>query len=97
MDARLALAESARSRLRPIMMSVITTVFGMLPLALGGGAGAELYQGLGAVIVGGLLVSTLFTLFLVPVLISLGQDAKLGRFGARASQPSELAPVAEGV
>ena len=52
-------------------MSVVTTVFGMLPLAWGGGSGAELYQGLGAVIVGGLVVSTLFTLFLVPVLLSL--------------------------
>lgn len=79
MGSRRALAESARSRLRPISMSVITTVFGMLPLAMGGGAGAELYQGLGAVIVGGLAVSTLFTLFLVPVLLSLGQDWGVGR------------------
>ena len=73
-ERRRALADSASSRLRPILMSVITTVFGMLPLALGGGAGAELYQGLGAVIVGGLLVSTVFTLFLVPVLSSIGHD-----------------------
>lgn len=71
---RLALAEAARSRLRPILMSVITTVCGMIPLALGGGAGAELYQGLGAIIVGGLACSTVFTLFLVPILISLGHD-----------------------
>jgi HAE1 family hydrophobic/amphiphilic exporter-1 len=71
---RLALVESARSRLRPILMSVVTTVAGMLPLALGGGAGAELYQGLGAIIVGGLLVSTVFTLFLVPILLSIGHD-----------------------
>lgn len=74
LDARRALAESARTRLRPILMSVITTVSAMIPLALGGGAGAELYQGLGAVIVGGLLVSTLFTLVLVPVLLSIGYD-----------------------
>ena len=71
---REALEASVNSRLRPILMSVITTVMGMLPLALGGGAGAELYQGLGAIIVGGLLVSTLFTLFLVPLLLSLGHD-----------------------
>lgn len=81
MDHRSALAESARTRLRPILMSVITTVFGMLPLAWGGGAGAELYQGLGAVIVGGLLVSTLFTLFIVPILIAIGHD--LGMVGRR--------------
>mgnify|MGYP000219588588 CR=1 FL=1 len=74
MEARPALAESAKSRLRPILMSVITTVMGMLPLALGGGAGAELYQGLGAILVGGLLVSTVFTLFLVPVMLSFGHD-----------------------
>ena len=46
----------------------------MLPLALGTGAGSELYSGLGAAIVGGLLVSTLFTLILVPVLFSLFND-----------------------
>ena len=44
--------------------------------AAGGGAGSELYQGLGAIMVGGLAVSTLFTLFLVPVLMALGYDAK---------------------
>lgn len=74
LPARRALTVSARSRLRPIAMTIITTVSAMLPLALGGGAGAELYQGLGAIIVGGLLVSTLFTLFLVPALLSLGHD-----------------------
>ena len=74
MERRRALAESASSRLRPILMTVITTVVGMLPLAVGGGAGAELYQGLGAVIVGGLTVSTIFTLLLTPVLESIGYD-----------------------
>ncbi len=91
-ERRRALAESAKSRLRPILMSVTTTVVGMTPLALGGGAGAELYQGLGVVIVGGLLCSTLFTLFLVPVLISLGYDASdwaLARRGAPASRDGD--------
>ena len=92
MSARLALGASARSRLRPISMSVITTVFGMLPLAIGGGAGAELYQGLGAVIVGGLVVSTLFTLFLVPVLLSLGHDLAEG-WAARHASSSHSRPV----
>ncbi len=92
MDPRRALAESARSRLRPILMTVTTTVMGMLPLAVMGGAGAELYQGLGAVIVGGLTFSTLFSLFFVPVLISLGHDASAAvasrRTGARAVLPA---------
>ena len=74
MERRSALAESARTRLRPILMSVTTSVFAMLPLAIGQGAGAELYQGLAAVVVGGLVVSTVFTLFLVPALVSLGWD-----------------------
>ncbi len=73
-ERRAALAEAARSRLRPILMSVVTTVFGMLPLAIGRGAGAELYQGLAAVVVGGLVMSTVFTLFFVPALVSLGWD-----------------------
>jgi HAE1 family hydrophobic/amphiphilic exporter-1 len=76
-----ALREAARSRLRPICMSVGTSVLAMLPLALGRGAGTELYRGLGAVMIGGLVVSTIFTLFLVPALFSLAQDiqAVLGR------------------
>jgi HAE1 family hydrophobic/amphiphilic exporter-1 len=76
MNARAALAEAARSRLRPILMTVITTVAGMLPLAVGGGAGAELYQGLAAIITGGLVLSTLFTLLLTPILVSIGHDLR---------------------
>ena len=98
MNPRSALGASARSRLRPISMSVITTVFGMLPLAVGGGAGAELYQGLGAVIVGGLVVSTLFTLFLVPVLLSLGHDLAEGWVARRApASPFPPGPVDRGL
>jgi len=74
MERRKALAESARTRLRPIAMTVITTVCGLLPLALGSGAGSELYQGLGIVMLGGLVASTLFTLVLVPALVTLGWD-----------------------
>ena len=75
-ERRRALAEAARTRVRPILMSVTTSVCGMLPLALGTGSGSELYQGLAAVVVGGLLVSTIFTLFLVPALLSLGWDVQ---------------------
>lgn len=62
-----------RRRLRPILMSTLTTIFGMLPLVLMPGAGTELYRGLGAVIVGGMAVSTLFTLILLPSLLRLGE------------------------
>ena len=56
-------------------MSSITTVFAMFPLVLFPGAGSEFYRGLGSVVVGGLLVSTIFTIFLIPALLSLTLDA----------------------
>ena len=64
-----AVINSVRTRIRPILMSTATTVFGMLPLVIFAGAGAELYRGLGAVIVGGMIFSTLFTLLLIPSLL----------------------------
>lgn len=76
MAEREAIRESTRTRIRPIFMSVATSVFGMLPLVLFPGAGSELYRGLGSVVVGGLVVSTIFTLFLVPSLFSLVMDAR---------------------
>jgi len=66
-----AIAESVRTRIRPIMMTTMTTVGGGLPLVLAPGAGSEMYRGLGAVVVGGLIVSTIFTLLLVPLVLSL--------------------------
>ncbi len=74
MPHREAIRESVRSRIRPIYMSAVTSVFGMLPLILFAGAGSEFYRGLGSVVVGGLLVSTFFTIFLVPALFSLVMD-----------------------
>jgi HAE1 family hydrophobic/amphiphilic exporter-1 len=56
-------------------MSTATSVFGMLPLVLSPGAGSEIYRGLGSVVIGGLLVSTVFTLFLIPALFSLVLEA----------------------
>ena len=83
-----AIVESVRNRIRPIFMSVSTSVCGMLPLVLFPGAGSELYRGLGSVVVGGLLVSTFFTLFLVPALFSLvlqARDALAARLRGFAS------------
>jgi multidrug efflux pump subunit AcrB len=56
-------------------MSTLTSLFGMLPLLLMPGAGTELYRGLAAVIVGGMSVSTLFTLILLPSLLRIGETA----------------------
>jgi len=63
-----AILHSTRTRIRPIFMTTGTTVLGLLPLVLFPGAGSELYRGLGAVVLGGLIVSTVFTLILTPVL-----------------------------
>ncbi len=71
MDPDAAIQASIGSRMRPIFMTTLTTVFGLLPLVVSPGAGSELYRGLGAVVLGGLTVSTIFTLFLVPTLFHL--------------------------
>jgi HAE1 family hydrophobic/amphiphilic exporter-1 len=65
-----AIKESVSTRIRPIFMSTTTTLFGMLPLVLSTGAGSELYRGLGSILLGGLAVSTLFTLFVIPALLA---------------------------
>jgi len=90
MDRRRAIALSTQTRVRPIFMSVITSVAGMAPLVVLGGAGSELYRGLGAVVIGGLLVSTVFTLFLTPALMSLMMDAQEGMQRLFRPRPSRL-------
>ncbi len=70
-----AVKEATRVRLRPIMMSTITTVCGLSPLVLLPGAGAELYRGLGAIVLFGLLFSSLVTLTILPVLLTLFFEA----------------------
>ncbi len=59
---------SGRSRLRPVLMTTLTTILGMVPMAIGGGEGSEMWQPLGVSVIGGLTVSTMLTLILVPVL-----------------------------
>jgi HAE1 family hydrophobic/amphiphilic exporter-1 len=69
MPYREAVLESTRTRLRPIFMSAATSIFGMLPLVLIPGPGSEFYRGLGSVVLGGLAVSTVFTIFVIPALL----------------------------
>ena len=66
-----AIMEATRNRIRPIFMSTLTSVFGMLPLVVFPGAGSELYRGLGSVVVGGLALSAILTLLLIPPLLRL--------------------------
>ena len=69
-----AVVTSGRSRLRPILMTALTTIFGMVPLAVGRGVGAEMWNGLGITVASGLTVSTFVTLFLVPAIYSLSAE-----------------------
>jgi hydrophobic/amphiphilic exporter-1 (mainly G- bacteria), HAE1 family len=64
-----AVLDSTRSRLRPIYMSAATSIFGMMPLVLVQGAGSEMYRGLGSVLLGGLAVSTVCTVFVIPAIL----------------------------
>ena len=66
-----AIFESARTRVRPIFMSTLTSIFGMFPLILFPGPGSELYKGLGSVVVGGLFFSAILTLLIVPPLMAI--------------------------
>ena len=84
-----AVRSSLETRLRPIFSSTLTAVFGMLPLVLIPGPGAEIYRGLGAVIVGGILVSHVFTLVLVPAMLRLGEKAQALR--QASPSPEKLA------
>ncbi len=68
-DLETAIREAARVRLRPILMTTLCTLFGLLPLALGVGAGSELQKPLALAVIGGLALSTPITLFVVPVLL----------------------------
>ena len=74
LDRREAILQTGVVRLRPILMTTSSTVLGMLPIALGLGAGAELRQPLAVAIIGGLITSTLLSLIVVPVLYTLLED-----------------------
>lgn len=68
MSIRLAVIDGGRSRLRPVVMTTLTTILGMVPMAVGSGQGAEMWQPMGTAVIGGLTFSTILTLLFVPVL-----------------------------
>jgi HAE1 family hydrophobic/amphiphilic exporter-1 len=76
MSAHDAIREGVRVRVRPVFMTSMTTIFGLIPLALFPGAGSELYRGLASVMLGGLLVATVGTLLLVPSVLGLFFDIR---------------------
>lgn len=93
-----AALEAARTRLRPILMTAISTIVGILPIALGLGAGGESRAALGIAVVGGMLFSTLLTLFIVPaayVLIDrIATATRNGFRGLRDKRPTPLLDAA---
>jgi len=96
-----AILEATRNRIRPIFMSTLTSVVGMLPLVVLPGAGSELYRGLGSVVVGGLALSALLTLLIVPPMLAMligpieGRKAPtLGDPGRRDQLTPEPEPAA---
>ena len=88
MNAQDAIIEATRNRIRPIFMSTLTSLFGLIPLVVFPGAGSELYRGIGTVVFGGLALSTVATLFIVPPLLSLAAPAL--RAAARPAEKLEL-------
>lgn len=76
MSPRAGIIEAVRIRIRPIFMTTIGGLIGLLPLVVAPGAGSELYRGIGAVLLGGMVVTTAFTLVLVPTLFTLCVDIR---------------------
>ena len=74
MDSYQALITAGRTRLRPIMMTTLAMIFGMLPLALAIGAGAEMRAPMARAVIGGLITSTFLTLLVVPVMYAILDD-----------------------
>jgi HAE1 family hydrophobic/amphiphilic exporter-1 len=80
---REAILEAGRVRLRPIIMTTVTTVLGLTPMALGLGRGADLRAPLAIAVIGGLILATLLTLVVVPVVYSVAEEFRVRIFGAR--------------
>jgi HAE1 family hydrophobic/amphiphilic exporter-1 len=74
-----SILEATRNRIRPIFMSTLTSLFGLVPLVIFPGAGSELYRGIGVVVFGGLALSTLATLLIVPPLLGIALQTRLAR------------------
>ncbi len=93
MEVGLAIETATQNRIRPIFMSTLTSVFGMLPLVIVPGAGSELYRGLGSVVLGGLSLSAVLTMALVPPMMSITvgviENRKQRKEAAALGQPAE--------
>jgi hydrophobic/amphiphilic exporter-1 (mainly G- bacteria), HAE1 family len=77
MSTQEALVEGGKTRLRPILMTALTTIFAMIPMAVGWGEGSMLTAELAVVVIGGLFSSTLLTLLVIPAIYSLTHKNKI--------------------
>jgi HAE1 family hydrophobic/amphiphilic exporter-1 len=91
MELRQAVELGGRTRLRPILMTSIATMLGLVPMAIGVGEGGELQAPLARVVVGGLLASTLVTLVLVPAVYTLFEEGLAGLMGKRKAEATSEA------
>ena len=89
MELKDAVVTACKARLRPILMTSLTTILGMVPMAAGTGEGSEMWKGLGVTVIWGLTISSLITLVFIPVLytsFSARQERKAARKAAKAEQ-----------
>ena len=91
MSVREASVTAAKSRLRPILMTTLTTVLGMVPLAFGRGEGSEMWNGLGVVVMWGLSISTLITLVIIPTLYCGFTEHRAKRKARKAARQAQAA------
>jgi HAE1 family hydrophobic/amphiphilic exporter-1 len=91
---RQAILDAGRARLRPIIMTTVTTVLGLTPMALGIGRGADLRAPLAIAVIGGLLVATLLTLIVIPVAYDLIESLRARFTGSSEERPADRAQPA---
>ncbi len=96
LDLRAAILEAGRVRLRPIVMTTVTTVLGLLPMALGIGRGSDLRAPLAIAVIGGLLVATALTLIVVPVVYQTVEGVRRALTRGPGGAPSQSQPQPEG-
>jgi HAE1 family hydrophobic/amphiphilic exporter-1 len=91
LDVMAATFEAAVTRLRPVLITTLTTILALIPMAIGVGEGSEVWTPLGRVVFGGLSVTTLFTLFFIPSLYSLIEERRVQRL----PQPEPTMPAVD--